>query len=620
MKTLLLYIVFLTPLIAFSQTREELDKEYKEIHAVLFTADSDSLISVINSLIEKAKNIKHDLRIVNSLHCIAWIYEIRKEEYDVAIVNYLDAIKHAEKSNFETKEEILGNLYNSSAITFSKFNFYKLAEEYYSKALQIIKNKSRIIEVKYHLTNLLIKQKKYVEAIDILKSLILVVDISSIYYYRILNRLAVVHYYKGDFNSSISISKKNLRDLLKLSDEIPHNRKNDFIGYAYHNIALSYDALKFGDSTEIYFNMAINSKRANRLRNNIVNTIVDYSQFKMTQNKFIEAKQLLLEGEEIMHEINRNSRDQEWYFELYNLLFQVSSELEESEATIYYNEKYEEELAMYTKYHQRYNMNLIVKNYFEKIENEEQEASLKHLAVTISGSFLALLVLTLFIYLYQKNRAQKKLKQKSIDHRLSELKALKAQINPHFLFNVLNSIQSFILENEKDIAQEYLVKYGRLMRKVLDHSDSLTVTLADEIETLRLYTDLEMIRVKEGFNFTVTIDSSIYSERIIIPSMVIQPFIENAIWHGVSSLKTQGEISLIFTRQENMIYATIKDNGVGFDSSGAQQKSSHKSKGIQIVKERLSLLWDTDQFNTEPEIHSKKGIGTKIILKFPDNL
>lgn len=203
----------------------------------------------------------------------------------------------------------------------------------------------------------------------------------------------------------------------------------------------------------------------------------------------------------------------------------------------------------------------------------------------------------------------------------AELTALKAQINPHFLFNVLNSIQLFILENEKDIAQEYLFKYGKLMRMVLDHSDHLIVPLQTELDMLALYTDLEMLRLKKGFDFQVITSDYFKTKKVNIPSMIIQPFVENAIWHGLSPLDKKGKITLKIDHDLDRVSITISDNGVGFDNGiKGHHSKAHKSSGVRLVNERLGLIGGSNRFKNHINIESDIGKGTTVKLTFSDAL
>lgn len=218
-----------------------------------------------------------------------------------------------------------------------------------------------------------------------------------------------------------------------------------------------------------------------------------------------------------------------------------------------------------------------------------------------------LLIACMIFYSSTRNiRLKRKLQS---DRVAAEIKALKAQINPHFLFNALNSIQSFLLSNENELAEEYLVKYSRLMRKILDHSSLLTIPLNDEIETIQLYVDLEKYRSRNSFRFIVTIDDSINAEEKI-PSMILQPFIENAIWHGVSN-QEDGLIQLHVKREnEDSILLEVSDNGKGFD----QTKTKTSSKGSGLVQDRLALLNQMEGIKSKLTVKTEIDDGTVISI------
>lgn len=174
----------------------------------------------------------------------------------------------------------------------------------------------------------------------------------------------------------------------------------------------------------------------------------------------------------------------------------------------------------------------------------------------------------------------------------SKQKALRAQMNPHFLFNSLISIQSFFLNKRNTEGQEYTSKFSKLIRNILDNSDREFITIDDEVATLKNYTDLENIRLKTPFIFTISISDDIDPNNTDLPTMLLQPIIENSIWHGINYLKNkQGKIDITFTKKENNLIITVEDNGVGFaKSTEINRKRNHISKGNKLVKERLEAI------------------------------
>ncbi|MEM6829756.1 MAG: histidine kinase, partial [Bacteroidota bacterium] len=304
--------------------------------------------------------------------------------------------------------------------------------------------------------------------------------------------------------------------------------------------------------------------------------------------------------------------------ELYSLLSKIAFIREDFEKSTYYKGIYEKKMAENVRHHKDNNMVQFIADYYTKIDQDREQAKIRSYSMTLLGSLLFLLAFTFSANRYQRYRTKKRLEKETIDKRMAELRALKAQINPHFLFNALNSIQEYLFSNEKNVAEGYLVKYGKLMRKTLDHSNELTVSLQEELETLRLYVDLEQLRVKHGFDFEVKIAEELDPHLVQIPSMVIQPFIENAIWHGVSKLKYKGIISLSFDLDDDLLVVRIRDNGKGFDVKTVANGTI--SKGVNLVRKRLELLRTPVGDETVLEIRSAVGKGTEVTLRFSGEL
>jgi LytS/YehU family sensor histidine kinase len=176
-----------------------------------------------------------------------------------------------------------------------------------------------------------------------------------------------------------------------------------------------------------------------------------------------------------------------------------------------------------------------------------------------------------------------------------EVKALRAQINPHFLFNCMNSINRMILSNETEDASRYLTKFSKLVRLILENSESPAVSLDNELVMLESYIQLECLRFKGQIDYQILVDEMIEPESIYLPSMVLQPFVENAIWHGLmhKENREKGTISIGIKGDENHLRCTIEDNGIGREKAQVLREKSllnKKSMGIKITEERLRLL------------------------------
>jgi len=232
--------------------------------------------------------------------------------------------------------------------------------------------------------------------------------------------------------------------------------------------------------------------------------------------------------------------------------------------------------------------------------------------------------------IYQKFRSQLERSEKEkqladLRHKTVELEmqALRAQMNPHFIFNCLSSINGFILKNESEPASDYLTKFSRLIRMVLTNSKKPFITLEDELEMLRLYLEMERLRFQYSFNYNISFKNEIDPENIFIPPVLLQPFAENAIWHGLMHKQGEGHLEILLSLKKKILTCIITDNGIGRNKAAMiKSKSAEKQKsmGLQITKERLALLNQDIEaqtsFNIE-DITDDKGnaAGTRVILK-----
>ena len=172
-----------------------------------------------------------------------------------------------------------------------------------------------------------------------------------------------------------------------------------------------------------------------------------------------------------------------------------------------------------------------------------------------------------------------------------ELSALRAQMNPHFVFNALGAIQYYIHTRDVELADDYLTKFALLIRKYLESSREKMISIREEMELLKLYTDLEILRFESKFKCSITNDDELDIEEDMMPSMLIQPFIENAIKHGLNERSDGlGHLKIHFSCLENGVSVYIEDNGIGFEKGLSNRSPSHQSRGMQIIKEKANTL------------------------------
>jgi ligand-binding sensor domain-containing protein len=199
-----------------------------------------------------------------------------------------------------------------------------------------------------------------------------------------------------------------------------------------------------------------------------------------------------------------------------------------------------------------------------------------------------------------------------------EMQNLRSQMNPHFIFNSLNSINSFIVENKTHLASDYLTKFSRLIRFILDNSKNESITLEKELETLKLYLLMEQLRFENKFAYTVSLDEAIDTEIIKIPPMIIQPYAENAIWHGLLHQSVKGKLTIAVKKMVPGIQIEIEDNGVGRAKAGelkSKNNNTRQSHGMDITGERIQRLNKNNSIEIE-DLKSEEGIalGTKVII------
>jgi sensor histidine kinase YesM len=185
------------------------------------------------------------------------------------------------------------------------------------------------------------------------------------------------------------------------------------------------------------------------------------------------------------------------------------------------------------------------------------------------------------------------IRQKQRANMQIKLQSLRAQMNPHFIFNSLNSVNNFISKNDERSANKYLSDFSRLMRTVLSNSDQDFVSLETEVDTMKIYLELEHFRFGEKFDYQLEIADDIDPEIIRVPPMLIQPYIENAIWHGLRYKEEKGILNVRIFTENDLLYCTVKDNGIGRKKSAAlktDHQKTYQSTGIKNTKERIELL------------------------------
>jgi len=235
---------------------------------------------------------------------------------------------------------------------------------------------------------------------------------------------------------------------------------------------------------------------------------------------------------------------------------------------------------------------------------------------------LALLVSGVAFLIYNRTQLKKTL---TLEKELAvyEQKALHLQMNPHFIFNCLGSISSFIVKNSTDAAIKYLAKFSKLMRLTLEYSKETLIPIDKEIESLQNYLELEQLRFNNSFQFTINKSDEI-EDDVALPPLLLQPFVENAIIHGMNPKVTTGLITVNFSIKGDSLVCVVTDNGIGINKSKAMKESlvsMHKSMALDITRKRLEMLETSttqkSEVLIEEIVEDGKILGTKAMLVLP---
>ncbi len=237
-----------------------------------------------------------------------------------------------------------------------------------------------------------------------------------------------------------------------------------------------------------------------------------------------------------------------------------------------------------------------------KVEHETQQAlaasEIRRQNVvrnSVMGGAAVLLLAAAFSFMFYKKRrdADERTREAEFSAKVSdtEMKALRSQMNPHFIFNSLNSIGDYISKNDIKSADYYLAKFAKLMRLILEHSERKEVSLADDLQSLELYLQLESLRLNNKFKYEIIVDDAIDKESTMVPPLLLQPFVENSIWHGIAPKAGEGTIRVRIVKEDGMINCIVEDDGVGRkQAASVSSPAERQSLGMKITNARIEIL------------------------------
>ncbi|WP_276374590.1 tetratricopeptide repeat protein [Chryseolinea sp. H1M3-3] len=387
--------------------------------------------------------------------------------------------------------------------------------------------------------------------------------------------------------------------------------KTSGIAFSLANLAYLFDKMKQYDSALIYHQEALAIREKLSRPEDLSRSLIGVGRGYLQLKKFEEAKPYLLRALELTRQIGSKPMQRDVHSNLATLYERVGN----PQKALAHFKQYEifkdsilneETIKKVNELEIRYDVSEKEKQItlLAKEKEIQQMAAQRQSIITkifIAGFVILFILSTLTIYIFRQRllltKKNNEIKEVNLKQQLTELemKALRSQINPHFLFNCLNSINRMIVKRENENASLYLKKFSKLVRLILENGEANRVSLQNELALIEAYIQLEELRFKGKIGYEIFVDEKIEKENTFLPPMVLQPFVENAIWHGLmhKNVDEQGRIKIAVKEYNEALLCTIEDNGVGRVMSEAfKENNSDKTKsiGIKITEERLRLI------------------------------
>ena len=514
------------------------------------------------------KKNKTKTKLADALRTLAKIQEAQNKTQD-AILNYNDASKNAQRKS--------NTIVNSSDVSRLK-NFNNPNEQSNSINQKISslkkesnpKEKEEIVDAYKQLAEVNIKQNNSEAAIQNYNNALEEIQGNSAEKNTIKNEIADIYANSNKLEQAIAMKEDVLKNVDSLKDVGQQIKQRQGLAKL----------------------LILNNESDKALQ-----LIQDSYNLALTKGKTIDAKNSLMQ----LIAYYKTKDDAQKTLQLYDVFLQKLESLIKSDSTLIDKKIFEET--------------------DQKIKQLEKEKSLQEELISKKNTFnyflvIALIVLLILILVIIRYSFAIKTKNKKIS-----LQSLRREMNPHFIFNSLNSVNQFIAQNKEREANKYLTSYSSLMRNMMESSSKDFIPLQHEIDHLQKYLELEHLRFSNQFDFVVDVDESIDADAILAPNMLIQPHLENAIWHGLRYKETKGLLVLSIKNKTSFIEITIDDNGIGIEKSNSiktQNQKIHQSIGLQNIKERIKLLNDLYKVDISFAVINKVNDGGTIVrLKIP---
>ncbi|MCD4730645.1 MAG: tetratricopeptide repeat protein [Bacteroidales bacterium] len=619
--------------------KSEINKEsYVDLIKEEMQLFNEALIYLYKSLeilknLNQTSEIKH-LKIARTYHYIAQCFG-SKIEYEKALEYYLKAYESYKKAGMTKHAAIM-----LSAIG----NLYRAQIQNYHKAIGYTLRAIKENEFSFDLENLsTIKKINEDELYELIS---------------FFSNIGFSYYSLSDYENALKYYLNIYKIHKILNDSMAYNDVLNYIGRAYFELKKYDQAIKYYDTALIYSQQFKNkSAEAQSYYNlgllysvtNEFQKSIDYYKKSLLFRKEIGRTQDMGYSYQRMAEVYEKSGNFKEADLNYQEALKIADNIQDIELknsillklSVFYEKtgNYQNSLLNYKLYKrisdslvkQKQNELIIRQQVNFDLESKEKELirqkeegikENQQKFILYSVSSISLITIVFLIILLYYLRYRNRLRREYIQ---SEQKALRAQMNPHFIFNSLGSIQNFVLKQDADTANDYLAKFSRLIRQVLENSKYNTIPLNQEMDAIKTYVVLEQLRFENKFSFAIDTSPELSLATIEIPPMLIQPFLENAILHGITPLKDKGHLELFINKvSSSRLEIIVEDNGIGRAQAAEinKHRMKHKSTGMKNVEERLIMLSKIHKADFKYHIEDlfyKNGTsaGTKVIMEIP---
>lgn len=578
-----------------------------------------------------AKKKRNNAKIAETYNYLAMNFMFRNNK-DSALRYTNNAIQYARRTS---NKSVLAESFNTQARIYNYFGQLELSVAKNILALELAAE----INDQYRLA-------KYNRELGVSQRLITNYDDAEYYFKRsfeysrqinderqmglALSNLGTIYYARKEFPKAIDNTRKAIKILTEL---------NDFngLGEAHNNLGMVYREQKDYNKAATNFNQALVFYESTGNKESIASVYHNVGTVFQKQRKYANALNYLERSIEIRKQFGSKNQ----IYNTYRVMSSVYKDVGKTNESLRYMELYLDyldsnttlqaatKIAELSELYRSEQRERLILSQADSIERQRQEKVLtstklensqlrNNFQMYIILAFLIIIVLAGIIGFYRWN--QTKIKQQQREAEMSQT-LLRAQMNPHFVFNAMSVIQSYIYENDTVNSSKFLVNFSRLMRLILENSPKEFIPLETEVEILQKYLETQKLRFEDRFEFDIHVSEEINSEHVMIPPMITQPFIENAIEHGQLHTIEGGFIHVSFMKVNDLLQILIEDNGIGRKGSEMNKKSkAHKSMAMNITRERIDNLnkkHRTEGFLLVEDFNKELKTGTKVLISLP---